>query len=226
MKKFSIFCLTALLLFATAAMAKQTELRFRAAGKERIQVVLDGKLINRVPAEEIYIKERPGLHKVAVRVYNRRGRLKLEHFEQLHIRPHSKNDFVLESDPYKGSRLLKLVYDNRPERPVLRSHKKAVPAYRPRITTINDEEFFRLKDAINFQPSDEARLQVAMEGLREQQLYAKDVEELLYLFRFESSRLAFAKWAFGRVKDSENYEEVYKAFRYKASIVELEHYLR
>jgi hypothetical protein len=229
MKKIRFFCSTAFLFFTSffvsAAVAKQAELHFRAASHERIQLIMNGRLINRLPAEEIYIKEHPGLHKVVLRVFNRRGRLKFEHFEQLHIRPHTKNGFMLEAHPYKGSRLLRKVYAAKPGRPVLRKHK-AANHYRSPLATISDEEFFSLKDVLSLQSTDKARLQVAKKSLQQRQLYAKDVEELLHIFRFEGSRLEFAKWAFDRVKDPENYEEVYGAFRYETTIIQLENYLR
>lgn len=225
MKPLHLLCFITLLFFATDALAKKAELRFRAAGNERIQLIMNGRLINRIPAEEIHVQERPGVHRVLVRVYSRRGRLKFEHQEQLHVRPHSMNAFVLESHPYRGSRLLKLHEVVAPERPVLRK-PKAPARYNPGTSLIEDEAFFRLKDALERQPTDEARMKVARKGLKHRLLYAGDVEELLYLFRFEGSRLAFASWAYDRVIDPENYEEVYKAFRSDASIIQLRNYLR
>lgn len=225
MKTLSILCLPIFLLFTTGAFAKKAELRFRAANYERIQLIINGRLVNRQPAEEIHILERPGRHRVKIRVFSRRGRLKFEHYDQLHVRPHTTNGFILEADPYRGSRLLKVQPAIPPNRPVLRNPKK--PAYlNPSARILQDEEFFRVKDEISLRSSDKSRLAVARKELRHNLLYAKDVEEILHLFRFENSRLSFAQWAYERVIDPENYEEVYKAFRNEASVKQLQNYIR
>lgn len=225
MKIFSILCLPILLFFATDGFSKKAELRFRTAGYERIQLIINGRLVNRQPAEEIHLLERPGRHQVKIRVFTRRGRLKFEHHDQLHIRPHTTNGFVLESDSYRGSRLLKIQPAARPNRPVLRKPGGTIHS-KPHAPLLRDEEFFRIKDAVSLRSSDKARLRVARKELHNRLLYSKDVEEILYLFRFENSRLSFAQWAYSRVIDPENYDEVYKAFRYEASIIQLRNHLR
>lgn len=225
MKKISILCLSILLLFATDGFSKKAELRFRTPGYDRIQLIINGRLVNRQPAEEIHILERPGRHRINIRVFTRRGRLKFEHHDQLHIRPHSTNGFVLAPDPYRGSRLLKTRLEATTNSPVIR--KSSGPSHsRPRARLLQDEAFFSIKDEISLRSSDKARLKVARKELHNSLLYSKDVEELLYLFRFENSRLSFARWAYERVIDPENYDEVYKAFRYEASIIQLRNQLR
>lgn len=225
MKTFTLLFFTIGFFISTAALAKGAELRFQSASHERIQLIINGRLVNKYPAEEVYVQERPGRHRIKLRVFNRVGRLKLEHYDQIHVRPHTKNGFVLESHPYHGSRLLQLNYTPIHERPVLRNPKAPKP-YKPRLTIISDEDFFRLKDVLSLQATDRARMKVAQKRLRHQQLYARDIEELLYLFDYENSRLAFATWTYSRVVDPENYEEVYPAFRYEASIIQLQNRLR
>lgn len=225
MRNVSKLCLVFLLLLSSSSFAGQAELQFNTAGYERIQVLINGRLLNHSPVTNLSVRERPGMHRLKVRVFNRRGMLRQELYEKLHIRPHTRNQFIVESHPYKGSRLVRLSKPIESDRPVLRMpepHRR----YKPRLTLISDEAYFRLKDSMSLQRSDRDLLRTAKKELHHRLVYAGDVEELLYLFHFECSRLAFAKWAYRRVIDPENYERVYPVFRREESILQLKHYLR
>lgn len=218
-------CLLFFFLLSGAALAGQAELQFHTSGQERIQLLINGRLVNRSPATLIRIRERPGMHRLTIRVFNRRGFFKQELHEKVRIRPHSSSQFMVESHPYKGSRLLKLSSPVVRERAVRRLPPEVRRPYPPRPIPISDEAYLRLRDSMSRRQSDRTRLITARNGLSHQLLYARDVEDLLYLFRLESSRLTFAQWAYERVIDPENYERVYPALK-ETSILQLEHHLR
>lgn len=90
---------------------------------------------------------------------------------------------------------------------------------------MSPQEFAGAKNMIDNRPFDDDRLTVAMQVARGGRLSSAHVRELLELFSFESSRLAFAKGAYDFVVDPMNYWTVNDGFRFSSSIDELNDYL-
>ncbi len=95
----------------------------------------------------------------------------------------------------------------------------------PLVPLIGDAELARLQAAIRAQGFEENRLGIARQGIRSYTLLAADVRDLLALFRFEDTRLAFAKMAYARTTDPENYYVVNEGFRFSSSVRELDRFL-
>ncbi len=95
----------------------------------------------------------------------------------------------------------------------------------PVVPLIGDAELARLQAAIRAQGFEENRLSIARQGIRSYTLLAADVRDLLELFRFEDTRLAFAKIAYARTTDPENYFVVNDAFRFSSSVLELDRFV-
>lgn len=79
---------------------------------------------------------------------------------------------------------------------------------------------------VNKQCFDGDRLMVAKQALRGKLVLAEQVEEIMQLFSFESTRLKFAKWAYRNTYDVENYYVVNNSFTFGSSARELDRYIR
>ncbi|WP_160164103.1 DUF4476 domain-containing protein [Nafulsella turpanensis] len=223
MKKIIVFLFTGIMLLAQEVVAAPAEARFMASKNERIQLIIDGDLINLTPLSEVYIRERPGKHRVHIKVFDRWGRVKMIYTDEVLLRPHSRNSFILKTHPFKGSSLLRIApepYHEKIRRPGAR---KDYPEARRSL--LNDEEYHQLLDQLKYQQNDQAKLHLVKSRLKNKLLYAADVQEMLYQFSFEQSRLHLAKWAYRHVTDPENYEVVYKALRLEASHIQLENFI-
>ena len=87
-------------------------------------------------------------------------------------------------------------------------------------------EFNHAKRTIEIQRFDEDRLRVARQIFRENVMISAQVREIMELFRFEDSRLNFAKFAFQRTLDTQNYFIVNQAFSFSSSVRELDRFIR
>ncbi len=85
--------------------------------------------------------------------------------------------------------------------------------------------FGQLKCAIESRSFESSRLAVAKEALYSNYLSASQVEQIMNLFWFESTKLEFAKLAYGRTIDKPNYYLVNNAFSFESSIDELNRFI-
>lgn len=226
MKKIIFLPLAICIFLVQDALAAPAEAVFSTSFKDRIQVVIDGQLVNRTPARNVYIKGRPGMHRVNIHVFNRWGRLKFTHTDRIHFHPHSQHQYLLKIDPFRGSHLIQ---NTRPQAPVYSRRKSPPPREYPRhsrLRLLSDHDFFLLQDRMKDQRDDQNRMSIAKRALKNNLLSAEDVKELIYLFRFEDSRLAFAKMAYAHTSDPENYSLVFEAFRHPSSVQHLEAFIR
>ena len=90
---------------------------------------------------------------------------------------------------------------------------------------MSPQEFAAARDMIGRRPFDDDRLTVAMQVAAGNRLSSAHIRNLLELFSFESSRLAFAKRAYVHVTDPYNYWVVNDGFRFSSSIDELNDFL-
>lgn len=87
-------------------------------------------------------------------------------------------------------------------------------------------DFEMLKQTIRNQSFDSSRLSVAKQATSMNYLNSRQVFELMELLTFESSKLEFAKHAYNRTVDRNNYYVVNNAFTYSSSVDELTRYLQ
>lgn len=91
---------------------------------------------------------------------------------------------------------------------------------------ISDATFEEIKRTIQKNNFESTKLSVAKQVIGTNCLLSKDVKEIMDLFTFESSKLEFAKFAYGRTYDLGNYFIVNQAFNFESSITELDQYIR
>lgn len=224
MKRIYIFPLAVLLMLSTQLYASHAEAIFSASERNYIQVIMNGRLVNEIPAQQVFVQDRPGRHGVEIKVFNQWGRLQFIHKDRIMVKPNSRNNFILQVYPYHH---VKLIQQGKAIIPARVSPKAPKPmrSYRPLIARLSTQEFRSLQHQLLYLPTDRQRMALAKKSLHGRQLYAEDVKELLYHFDYESSRLSFAKFAFRRVIDPQHYNSVYDAFQYPSTLFKLEDFM-
>ncbi len=96
----------------------------------------------------------------------------------------------------------------------------------PCINSINNSGFNFILQSIANQSFEQNKLQVAQQILQSNYLTSQQVFSILQLFSFEQSKLSFAKSAFNRVIDPQNYFVVNNAFSFSSSVNDLNNFLR
>ncbi len=87
------------------------------------------------------------------------------------------------------------------------------------------EQFSQLKLTIGNTSFDNTRLSIMKQATSANQLTTSQVNELLGMLSFESTRLDFAKFAYTYTLDKENYYMVNNAFSFSSSIAELNNFI-
>jgi hypothetical protein len=104
-----------------------------------------------------------------------------------------------------------------------------LPGYTGRIGCpypVSDATFQQIKNTIQSRDFESDKLTIAKQVISTNCLLSKDVKEIMSLFNFESSRLEFAKFAYGYTYDLGNYFIVNDAFNFESSISELDRYIQ
>lgn len=86
-------------------------------------------------------------------------------------------------------------------------------------------DFDALKASVAGKPFEETKYLVAAQALQSNKVTARQVKELMDLMSFESTKLALAKYAYGRAIDRQNYYLVNDAFSFSGSTTELAQYI-
>ncbi|NUM32142.1 MAG: DUF4476 domain-containing protein [Bacteroidetes bacterium] len=80
-------------------------------------------------------------------------------------------------------------------------------------------------NSIKNQSFDSDRLKIAKNIVKQQNLNSEQIFKITKLFSFESSRLEFAKYAYGFAVDKSNYNIVQSAFQFSSSVSELQDFI-
>jgi hypothetical protein len=90
---------------------------------------------------------------------------------------------------------------------------------------MNSEEFQSVRHSISSKTFEDSKLQIAKQVLASNCLTCNQVKDIMLMFTFESSRLDFAKFAYGRTFDIGNYYRLNDAFTFESSIDELNEFI-
>jgi len=93
------------------------------------------------------------------------------------------------------------------------------------LQVMNPTEFNIALQTISNQWFDSSRLVVAEQIANSHYLYAAQVEQIMELFSFDSSKLSFAKKAYYHTLDPANYYLVNNAFSFSSSARDLSYYI-
>jgi hypothetical protein len=100
-----------------------------------------------------------------------------------------------------------------------------VPPAPPMPMYMGEMEFMQLKGSIANKSFESSKLQIAKQALSANYFSSAQVTDLMSVFSFESTKLDFAKCAYTRVIDKQNYYLVNNAFSFESSIQDLNQYI-
>jgi len=95
----------------------------------------------------------------------------------------------------------------------------------PYFQAMNEYEFNGLLNTLNNASFDNTRLTIASQAIMNNYLTVNQVKIIMNVFSFESNRLSFAKSAYARTIDKQNYYLVNDAFSFSSSIHSLNNYI-
>ena len=120
---------------ASGAWAMQAAAKFSTSAGEKIQVYLNGKMINKSPKSVVYIKGRPGVHKVRIKVYNQAGNFKYSYLDWVSVTSGFRTEFTLSKEKHRSIKLkqtgIKRIYD--------RSYQRLDKFYNQKLLTSNEK---------------------------------------------------------------------------------------
>ncbi len=87
------------------------------------------------------------------------------------------------------------------------------------------QDFSGIKSSIMSKSFESTKLEIAKQVLGQRCMTSAQVAELIRVFDFESTRLDFAKFAYGRTFDIGNYYMVNDSFTFESSISDLNNYI-
>lgn len=100
-----------------------------------------------------------------------------------------------------------------------------VPPVPPMPMCMLQMEFMQLKSSIANKSFESSKLQIAKQALAGNYFSSAQVADLMREFDFETTRLDFAKSAYPRVIDKQNYYQVNNGFTFESSIQDLNQYI-
>lgn len=103
------------------------------------------------------------------------------------------------------------------------NHTYAPPA--PAFYGMSPDMFYSLKQAVNNRSFDSTKRELLTSALKNNQVTAAQLYELLNLLDFDSSKVEIAKIGYASVVDKQNFFKVYDVFSFDSSISELQRYI-
>ena len=95
----------------TGAKANGAVARFKAANGQRIQVRLDGKVMNKLPKAAVKIIGKPGTREVTITVFNQRGKVQWIHKDRIAVKAGYICDYIVSFHSKHGTQLRKTGMD-------------------------------------------------------------------------------------------------------------------
>ncbi len=92
-------------------------------------------------------------------------------------------------------------------------------------SVLSPQEFSSLLRAISDASFEQTRLMIAKEAIAPRHITSAQVAQIMRRFSFEATRLEFAKWAYTRTIDKQNYSQVHSALSFDSSRRELSRYI-
>lgn len=91
---------------------------------------------------------------------------------------------------------------------------------------ISSTEFANVKKTIETKNFEDSKIKIAKQVIDNNCLLSSQVKEIMMLFNFEETRLDLAKYAYGHTYDIGNYYKLNDAFKFEASIDELDEFIK
>jgi hypothetical protein len=103
-----------------------------------------------------------------------------------------------------------------------------LPGYNGKIgcpMPMSPNDFESARQSISSKSFEDSKLTIAKQIINSNCLLTTQIKQILLLFSFESTRLDFAKYAYTRTYDQNNYFKINDAFTFESSIDELNQYI-
>ena len=210
------------LIFTQASADHATGARFSSEHGRTIRVMIDGHYVNRTPGHNIIVNGRSGHHAVQVEVFNGGGHVKQVVRERVYFRNGYRSEYILVGGNGHYSALRK-VREVRIQ-PVRYEERGRDYGYR-NSKVIAEWEVNRFVKDLRRVGFDDDRLEIAKDFIKGRKLYAEDVAFIMSELRFEDNRLRFAKSAYKKTLDTENYGFVFDKLRFRSSQDKLDNYI-
>lgn len=193
---------------------------FVAEGPFKIKVFVNGRAINYRPQNQVRdVRMRPGNHRVRVVAYGPRSTKETR--DVLAIRPRRSNKFAVRSAGRRGGLYLAPVIPVNPTRNRRGRLHDSSPGNTQVVDFCEDASYFnvdRLVDQMNCEAFDGRKVQLAKNALRQNSLYAYDLQFILEQLTFDDSKIELAAFGYTRVCNTEDYYLVFDAFSFQSSI--------
>lgn len=193
---------------------------FIAEGPFKIKVFVNGRAVNYRPQHQVHnIRLRPGNHRVRVVAYGPRHTKETR--DVLAIRPRRVNQFAVRSAGRRGGLYLDpvVVIDHTRNR---RGRIHDQPPGRGQVVDFcEDARYFnvdRVVDQMNCEAFDGRKLQLAKQAIRQNSLFAYDLQYIIEQLTFDDAKVELAVFGYSRVCNIEEYYLVFEAFSFQSSI--------
>jgi len=93
------------------------------------------------------------------------------------------------------------------------------------VYPMNSSDFASAKSSVQSKSFEDSKLTVAKQILSSNCMSTSQVKDIMSLFSFEETKLTWAKFAYGKTTDPNNYFKLNDAFTFEASIDELNSYI-
>lgn len=100
-----------------------------------------------------------------------------------------------------------------------------VPPVPPAPACISHMEFIQLKSSIENKSFESSKLQIAKQALAYHNFSSAQVADLMSVFDFETTKLDFAKSAYPKIVDRQNFYLVNNAFAFESSIQDMNQFV-
>ncbi len=99
------------------------------------------------------------------------------------------------------------------------------PASSQCIYPMSSADFANAKKSVSGQSFEEGKLKVAKQVLNSNCMSCAQVKEIMAMFSFEETRLDWAKFAYGKTTDPQNYYQLNDGFSFSSSVDDLNEYI-
>lgn len=214
--------------------SKSSILKVRLNDDSPITIVIDNRRYDK-HGTSITVNDLPaGRHYLKVYSYednNRTNRIKARLLFQGNIRIERNTIMTCIVDPRRGtaaskSRSMNNDYEYNDDRYTDDKHNRK---YRDDVyngAAISDHDMNDLKTRVNDRITDTDKMKLMQSVLESRNYTTEQVKLMLAWLSFESSRLDFAKWAYGNVIDKKNYWKLDSEFTFSSSKDEFNEYIK
>lgn len=223
MKRYTAVFIVLSLLVVTSVSAQprlRSALTITAFDKAPMEITMNGKIYEASRGEFSYSRLRPGNHRIMIaRSAGRHGRMQPVYSGTVFI-PRAthviarlnRHDRLVIADKLpirRGGN-----YDDRYRPPQNNTG--------PHYSMVNIPS---VVNAMNHSSFESDKLTIAKQALRNNHIDAAGVERIARQFSFESSRLEFAKYAYSKCVDQQNYYRVNSVFDFSSSVRKLNEFI-